>query len=122
MSEIRDYVAGNECVEMAPAQLEKMRAPGVYLYLSDDGSTIYVGSSYNMLWRAAREDHEHAKARSASKSILFIPCKTLNDARALEQKLILELRPALNKRGGMRLLAHRLGLSSQAQVLKYKHT
>ncbi len=120
MVEFRDYVLGTECVEITPAQIAMLRGPGVYVYLSENSTAIYVGSSVSMLWRSTRKDHEHAEVLKQCHSAIFIPCKSLYSARKLEQQLIFDLRPILNKRGGMAILADALGIGSTSQAARYK--
>ena len=89
------------------------------MYVAEDGTALYIGSSKMLLWRALRKDHETAHAREESKSCLFIPCKSIALARQLEQKLIFDLAPKHNKRGGMNQLAEAMGMSGQSAAFTY---
>src|ERR1700693_741746 len=98
MTELREFIKGSECVEISARQFSLLAGPGVYLYMGEDDKALYVGSSGCIGARASRLDHAQAKIRSSCKSFLFIPCKSLEHARRLERKLILDLQPKRNKR------------------------
>jgi hypothetical protein len=119
MKDIRSYVNGNTCIELGSHEAKQLLGPGVYIYVAHDGSSLYVGSTKMLLWRALRKDHETAHAREQSKSVIFIPCKSIKLARELEQELIFDLAPKHNKRGGMNKLADALGMSGQSSAYRY---
>jgi hypothetical protein len=109
MNELTKYVAGAECVELTAKQLRILARPGVYVFLTAENTALYVGSSTAFLKRISHTDHPCADA--ASSSVIFLPCKSIQDARKLEQRLIFDLKPVLNQRGGASVLAESLGVS-----------
>lgn len=115
--DLSKYLQSNECVELTSKQAAILSSPGVYIYVDAQGMAAYVGSSVCMLHRASRKDHAHVK--TAFNSIVFIPCKSLELARELEQELIFDLQPTLNKRGGVAKFAKELGFSSVSSACRY---
>lgn len=103
------YVRGDNCVEIRAKDLELLRNPGVYLYLNDEDTAIYIGSSVSMLGRAS--SHKDKQELRASTKVLFIPCLSVDLARELESQLITDLRPLINKNNSVTDFARKTRLS-----------
>jgi hypothetical protein len=87
-----------------------LRGPGVYMYVRDD-QAIYVGASTSAIGRCLARNHHRKQELLAGTSLLLFPCKDRKSARELEDWLIFELKPILNKRGGWKQLARLMGYS-----------
>ena len=101
---IREYALGN-AIEIPIDCVRALFGPGVYIFVSPEDKALYVGSSKLLAWRAFKTDHEANEAREKSASMLIIPCRSVQDARELEQRLIYDLIPEFNKRGGVNVFA-----------------
>lgn len=80
------------------SDMRSLLGPGVYAYFVA-GEPIYVGSSIHGLARAMSPTH-HALGRlkrQESEHLVMWPAATAHEARAIESKLIAELRPTANR-------------------------
>src|ERR1700679_2186523 len=116
---IRQHLASQTAIELTRQQADILAGPGVYLYLRGD-TALYVGSSKQLGWRALKKYRLSEPAREQCETILFLPCLSLASARALEEQLIADLQPQYNKRGGLRELTQRLGVSSSSNAAIYR--
>ena len=77
-------------------------SPGIYQYLNDEGSIIYVGKAKNLKRRVSsyfNREHESGKTRilvSKIADIRYIVVKTEEDALLLENNLIKKYKPRYN--------------------------
>ena len=77
-------------------------SPGIYQYLNDEGTIIYVGKAKNLKRRVSsyfNREHESGKTRilvSKIRDIRYIVVKTEEDALLLENNLIKKYRPRYN--------------------------
>ena len=77
-------------------------SPGIYQYLNDEGSIIYVGKAKNLKRRVSsyfKREHESGKTRilvSKIADIRYIVVKTEEDALLLENNLIKKYKPRYN--------------------------
>ena len=77
-------------------------SPGIYQYLNDEGTIIYVGKAKNLKRRVSsyfNREHEAGKTRilvSKIRDIRYIVVKTEEDALLLENNLIKKYKPRYN--------------------------
>lgn len=77
-------------------------SPGIYQYLNDEGTIIYVGKAKNLKRRVSsyfNREHESGKTRvlvSKIRDIRYIVVKTEEDALLLENNLIKKYKPRYN--------------------------
>ena len=77
-------------------------SPGIYQYLNDEGTIIYVGKAKNLKRRVSsyfNREHEPGKTRmlvSRIRDIRYIVVKTEEDALLLENNLIKKYKPRYN--------------------------
>ena len=77
-------------------------SPGIYQYLNDEGTIIYVGKAKNLKRRVSsyfNREHEAGKTRilvSKIRDIRYIVLKTEEDALLLENNLIKKYKPRYN--------------------------
>jgi len=113
MINIKELLSRN-AIEFRPEALETLNRPGVYMFVRDDRA-LYIGASDAVVGRAlARNHHKRKVFKDALKgaSLIIFPCQSLADARELEDRLIHELRPEHNQRGGWKQIAKILGYAT----------
>ena len=79
-------------------QLKRSMKPLVYIFWADAERTtaLYVGQSGYGLARPLDSKHHRAEGRSQAFAAEFFICPTIEDAEALEKRLIRFLKPKLN--------------------------
>lgn len=108
---MKDWLENGQAIEFNSEALSILRGPGVYLYVKEDRA-IYVGCSRSAVGRALSRNHHKRMELLKGTSLLIFPCKTQTAAQQLEEKLIFDLRPIGNERGGWKEFARILGYAS----------
>ena|SRR5579863_1636427 len=111
-----------QAIEFKLDALDVLRGPGVYLYCAGD-EALYIGASRKVIGRVLARNHHIGKDLQSATSLLIFPCKDWQSAKALESKLIGDLKPRLNMRNGAlyraRQVSEALGVSPHRIVNAY---
>src|SRR5579863_1753559 len=124
-----------QAIEFKLDALDVLRGPGVYLYCAGD-EALYIGASRKVVayldavcasrkvvGRVLARNHHIGKDLQSATSLLIFPCKDWQSAKALESKLIGDLKPRLNMRNGAlyraRQVSEALGVSPHRIVNAY---
>ena len=121
---MKHWMKTDKAIEFNLESLDTLRGPGVYMYCVGD-EALYVGASRKVVGRILARNH-HVTRLSEATSLLIFPCNDWNAAKALETKIITDMRPSLNHRNYKMLpgkeLADKLGVTAQAAVHMYLQT
>lgn len=109
------------------------RAPGVYRFVGEDGSVVYVGKAVNLRrrlsqYRNAKRLKKHWKMRAIVKSavaVTFEVCASEVEAALREQELIAALSPRWNVAGAFAFMYPSIGIAEgprKETVLAYSTT
>lgn len=116
--DLKQFLSQSTAIEFKPADLAILRGPGVYMYVLED-KAVYVGGSRSAVGRSLARNHHRKSELLLGTSLIIFPCKDHAAAKELEDWLIFELKPALNRRGGWKQLAKALGISRSATKITY---
>jgi len=109
-----------KAIEIDSASLAVLRGPGVYMYVKDD-LAIYVGSAHHLACRCFGKQHHKLSEIQTGTSVLMFPCETYEQARQLEDELILDLRPRFNGRSGRASFAKLMGIDPASCRYSFAH-